>query len=56
MQPGIFNLLHRMGGGRLYHCWFCRLQFFDVRQRFNGKSREKLIGTPNNSTDRKLAS
>ncbi len=46
MQPGIFNLLHKIGGGKLYHCWFCRLQFYDVRQRFDGKSERKLLDVP----------
>ena len=32
-RGGIFNLLHRMLGGQLYHCWFCRLQFYDLRPR-----------------------
>jgi hypothetical protein len=45
-----------MGGGRLYHCWFCRLQFFDMRQRFNGKSQQKLLSAPVESTDSKLVS
>ena len=31
MQSGIVNLLHRLVGGQLYHCWFCRLQFYDAR-------------------------
>jgi DNA-directed RNA polymerase subunit RPC12/RpoP len=31
MQSGLFNLVHRILGGKLYHCWFCRLQFYDFR-------------------------
>ncbi|HEY2012183.1 MAG TPA: hypothetical protein VGH38_01725 [Bryobacteraceae bacterium] len=31
MEPGIWNLLARLGGGKLYHCCFCRLQFYDRR-------------------------
>jgi hypothetical protein len=31
MQPGILNLAERIAGGRLYHCCFCRLQFYDRR-------------------------
>jgi hypothetical protein len=34
------SLLQRMLGGRLYHCWFCRLQFYDVRPR---KKQRKLL-------------
>ncbi len=33
MRGGIFNLFHRIMGGKLYHCWFCRLQFYDFRPR-----------------------
>ncbi len=33
MRGGFFNLIHRMFGGQLYHCWFCRLQFYDLRPR-----------------------
>ena len=33
MRGGIFNFIHRIIGGKLYHCWFCRLQFYDVRPR-----------------------
>jgi hypothetical protein len=33
MRGGIFNCIHRLFGGRLYHCWFCRLQFYDFRPR-----------------------
>ena len=31
MDSGIYNLLARLGGGKLYHCCFCRLQFYDRR-------------------------
>ena len=31
MSDGFLNLLERMWGGRLYHCCFCRVQFFDRR-------------------------
>ena len=31
MQFGVLNLLERIAGGRLYHCCFCRLQFYDRR-------------------------
>jgi hypothetical protein len=32
MEPGILNLLERIAGGVLYHCCFCRLQFYDRRE------------------------
>jgi hypothetical protein len=30
-QHGLLNLLERMASGKLYHCRFCRVQFFDRR-------------------------
>jgi hypothetical protein len=37
IDTGFLNLLERMLGGGLYHCKFCRLQFYDRR-----KTPEKL--------------
>ena len=51
MQSGMFNFLHWLGGGKLYHCWFCRLQFYDVRQQFNRKSERKLLSAPEDPED-----
>lgn len=31
MYSGLSNALERWSGGRLYHCRFCRLQFYDRR-------------------------
>ncbi|HEY1218867.1 MAG TPA: hypothetical protein VGF03_08005 [Bryobacteraceae bacterium] len=31
MQGGLWNLLERWFGGNLYHCRFCRVQFYDRR-------------------------
>jgi DNA-directed RNA polymerase subunit RPC12/RpoP len=31
MQGGLLNMMERMAGGNLYHCCFCRVQFFDRR-------------------------
>jgi hypothetical protein len=31
MQKGFINMLQRSIGGRLYHCRYCRLQFYDRR-------------------------
>jgi len=31
MQWGFLNQVERWAGGRLYHCCFCRLQFYDRR-------------------------
>lgn len=32
MHSGLFNLLERVFGGRLHHCRFCRIQFYDRRR------------------------
>ena len=31
MASSLWNLAARVGGGQLYHCWLCRLQFYDRR-------------------------
>ncbi|PWU02927.1 MAG: hypothetical protein C5B51_20115 [Terriglobia bacterium] len=31
MSTGLLNLLERVAGGKLIHCRFCRLQFYDRR-------------------------
>ena len=31
MQTGFLNLLERLLDGKLYHCRFCRIQFYDRR-------------------------
>ena len=31
MHGGFLHLLERMASGRLYHCRYCRLQFYDRR-------------------------
>jgi DNA-directed RNA polymerase subunit RPC12/RpoP len=32
MHTGALNLLERMAGGRLHHCRYCRIQFWDRRR------------------------
>jgi len=32
MFTGLFNLLEKLSGGRLHHCRFCRIQFYDRRK------------------------
>jgi hypothetical protein len=32
MSHGFLNLVERMLGGQLYHCCFCRVQFYDRRK------------------------
>jgi len=31
MQTGLWNMIERMMGAHLYHCRFCRVQFYDRR-------------------------
>jgi hypothetical protein len=31
MATGILNFLERLAGGEVYHCCFCRIQFYDRR-------------------------
>ena len=31
MRRGLLNFLERMASGKLYHCRFCRVQFYDRR-------------------------
>jgi len=32
MFSGALNTLERLAGGRLHHCCFCRIQFYDRRK------------------------
>jgi DNA-directed RNA polymerase subunit RPC12/RpoP len=32
MHSGVLNLLEKMAGGRLFHCRYCRIQFWDRRR------------------------
>jgi len=48
-QHGFLNLMERMAGGKLFHCRFCRLQFFDRRPLVadvNGPEGEPVPETP----------
>jgi len=31
MAPGLLNFFEKLAGGKLYHCRFCRVQFWDRR-------------------------
>jgi hypothetical protein len=33
MVSGLLNRFEKFSGGKLYHCCFCRIQFFDRRKR-----------------------
>ena len=47
MQGGFLNLLERVAGkGRLFHCRWCRLQFFDRRPlaaNVPGKTKKEVV-------------
>ena len=32
MERGLLNFIERVAGGQLYHCCYCRLQFYDRRK------------------------
>jgi len=32
MERGLLNFLEKLAGGQLYHCKFCRIQFWDRRK------------------------
>jgi DNA-directed RNA polymerase subunit RPC12/RpoP len=32
MHSGVLNWMEKLAGGRLYHCRFCRIQFWDRRR------------------------
>ena len=32
MNTGLLNALERLAGGKLYHCRYCRIQFWDRRR------------------------
>lgn len=45
MARSPIRFLHRLLGGTLYHCAYCRLQFYDVRKRKElDKPRDKVAG------------
>jgi hypothetical protein len=40
-HTGLLNLLERMAGGKLYHCRYCRIQFYDRRRLANEVAAEE---------------
>jgi hypothetical protein len=41
MSTGFLHFAERLCGGRLYHCCFCRLQFYDRRPMANRAQNER---------------
>jgi len=46
MQTGLINLLERLHGGRLFHCRYCRVQFYDRRPRASEGAEESAAMPP----------
>ena len=45
MRKGIYNLMEKMAGGQLFHCRFCRIQFYDRRRtRTEVSADERQVG------------
>jgi uncharacterized protein with PIN domain len=42
MNTGLLNLAERIWGGNLYHCRYCRLQFYDRRIRLSDGPEEPV--------------
>jgi DNA-directed RNA polymerase subunit RPC12/RpoP len=49
MIKGPRSFLQRIMGGTLYHCWYCRLQFYDLRPR--KKSERRMLSAPKDASD-----
>lgn len=43
MNTGFLHLLERLAGGRLFHCHFCRVQFYDRRVMAANNVREQFM-------------
>jgi len=41
------RLVQRLFGARLYHCWLCRLQFYDLRGRLPALKKKNVDGDVN---------
>lgn len=41
MHTGFVNFMERMTGGRLFHCRYCRVQFYDRRPRASESPEEQ---------------
>src|SRR6476646_2200760 len=44
MLRTVMNAWHRMTGGHLYHCRYCRIQFYDKRPLAEDASAKRLAG------------
>jgi hypothetical protein len=44
MHTGLMNLIRKLGGGKLFHCRVCRIQFYDRRARASDSLEEQAEG------------
>lgn len=42
MYKGIFNVVQRVFGAALYHCRYCRIQFYDLRGPIAPEAKDKV--------------
>jgi len=45
MRAGLLNLIERLGHGKLYHCRFCRVQFYDRREPAPSETAAEAVAT-----------
>ena len=48
MERGFLNFIERIAGGQLYHCCYCRVQFYD-RRKIGPRPDREAPGTPSES-------
>jgi DNA-directed RNA polymerase subunit RPC12/RpoP len=53
MVGGPRSFFQRLMGGKLYHCWYCRLQFYDLRPR--KKSERRMLPGPKEPSSTRAA-
>lgn len=46
MYVGFFNFLERIAGGKLFHCRYCRCQFYDRRRLATEGGTAEAVTTP----------
>jgi len=54
MHKGVINFTQWLLGGRLYHCRYCRLQFYDLRKLIAAETGEKTAAASQDSASGEL--
>lgn len=44
MMPGLLNRVEKIAGGSLFHCCFCRIQFYDRRKMAPRTTLQPIVG------------